>query len=281
VGGFVEFVKRVAAEYQSDDCASRAASLAYFALASLFPALLLMLTLLGQFVSGSQAQDRVVEIVGYYLPIPTFKSFVRTNLHAAVELRGIMGLLGGLVLLWSSKGMFLAAERGINLAWQLQRPRHTVATYCLAIATTVALGVILVVQFSLIALLRAAVTWKIPVLGYSLDSISLVWNALSLIISPLMLFSIFLLLYSALPRQRMPYRAVWRGAAFAAVAYRVGESLFIYYVASISHVTVLYGAASGLLILMLWLYLVANLYFAGAEIVYVYAADHDLLPKSA
>ena len=67
-------------------------------------------------------------------------------------------------------------------------------------------------------------------------------------------------------------RATCVGAIFSAASYRLTESGFIAYLASFSRATVLYGAASGLVVLMLWMYLSANIFFLGGVLIHVLAA---------
>lgn len=245
------------------------ASIAYYALASLFPGLLLLLTLSSLFVSGTQAQERLLQIVSSYIPVPSITEYLRANLHAAVKFRGIMGFISSVVLLWSCKGAFLAAEQGLNTVWRIQNRRHTMLVYLTSIGATVFVGALLLAQFLLGAVLRTLLIWGIPVLGLPHHHLRLITNTIAWLVSPVVLFVIFLCTYSLLPTERHAFSAVWKGTLFATVAYRVVEQAFIVYVAYSASMTVVYGAASGLIALMLWMYLAANIFFLGAELIYV------------
>lgn len=275
-----DLARRTVAAYITDDCGSRSAAIAYFALASLFPGLLLLLTLLSRFVSGTQAQERVVEIVGVYIPVPAITAYVRSNLHTALQWRGTMAFVGLALLLWSTRGVFLAAEWGLSRVWYVERRRASISSHLLSMLAMLIVGSLLAFQFSLNAFLRTVMIWQIPFMGFSYGSLQITSTLLSWIVSPIILFSIFVCLYTLLPRHRLPLRTVWPGSLFAAATYQVVEHLFVYYVTFITHVTVLYGAASGLIVLMLWLYLSANIFYLGAELIYVLAADDGLLPPS-
>lgn len=280
---FLGFLARVVTRFARDECPGRAASVAYYALAGLFPGMLLMLTVLGILFSDAQAQERMVQIIAWYLPVPKARELALENLHGLTEWSGLMGTLGLLLLLWSSKGTFMATQRGLTAVWRLDRVHHTVVAHIVAVAATLVLGLLLIAQFSLIALLRAIVTWEIPVAGFSLLWISDLWSHVTLLVSPLMLFTIYYLLYRYLTPVRMPERALFCGAAFAAVTYRMTESAFISYMTFVSRAAVLYGAASGFVVLMLWLYVSANIFFLGAEVIYVLAepAAPSSLPSHA
>lgn len=266
---FLNLTREVVARYLSCDCGMRAASLAYFGLAGLFPCMLLMLTVVGHFVSSDVAQQRLVEILAWYVPVPALRPFALDNLHALVEWRGVMGVTSLLLLLWSSKGTFLAVQRGLSVVWGLERNHHQVVAYGLSIFYTVLVGLLLVLQFSLIATMRAAVTWQVPLVGLSPTFVSTVWTTTAFLISPAVLFTIFFLLFRFSTPERPPVGATCAGAFFSALCYRVTESGFIAYLASFSRATVLYGAASGLVVLMLWMYLTANIFFIGGALIHV------------
>lgn len=269
---FPGVIRDVLARYSACDCGMRAASLAYFGLAGLFPCMLLMLTVVGHFASSDLAQQRLVEILAWYVPVPALRPFALENLHALVEWRGVMGVTSLLLLLWSSKGTFLAAQRGLCAIWGVERSHPQLVAHGLSILYTVLVGLILVVQFSLIATMRAAVTWQVPLVGLSPTFLSTVWTAVAFLISPVMLFTIFYVLFHFSTPERPPMRATCVGAIFSAASYRLTESGFIAYLASFSRATVLYGAASGLVVLMLWMYLSANIFFLGGVLIHVLAA---------
>lgn len=273
-----DFIKRVFVRFIHDEGPGRAASVAYFALAGLFPAMLLMLTVMGHTASGTQAQERLLQLITWYLPVPKMRDYAAENLHELQQWSGLMGTLAVLILLWSSKGAFRALQDGLTVVWRLNDVHHTVVAHVISILATLGLGALLILQFSLIALLRALVTWEIPLAGFSLMWLSELWSNVTLLVSPLVLFAIFYLLYRYLTPARMPERALFWSSAFAAVAYRLMESAFIYYVTYISRAAALYGAASGFIVLMLWLYVSGNIFFIGAEMVYVLA---EILRPSA
>lgn len=267
----LDFIQRVTVRFIYDEGPGRAASVAYFALAGLFPAMLLMLTFLGHVVSDAQAQERLLQLITWYLPVPKMREYASENLHEMQQWSGFMGAMAVLVMLWSSKGAFRAIQDGLTVVWRLEVVHHTVVAHIISILASLVLGALLILQFSLIALLRALVTWEIPVAGFSLVWLSDLWSNVTLMVSPLILFTIFYLLFRYLTPARLPERALFCGAAFGAVCYRIMESAFIYYVTYISRAAVLYGAAAGFIVLMLWLYVAANIFFLAAEIVYVLA----------
>ena len=242
--------------------------MAYYAFVSLFPGVLLFLTVLGSFVASHEAQQRIIELIQFYFPVPSLKEYIVRNIQGTLQLRGLMGMVGAVGLLWSAKGVFMSCERGLNLALRLKQQRSTWGTWLAAMAATLVFGLLMVGQLALVAFMRAVLAFEVPVLGWSLASMTLATSLIQWLISPVILFMVFTFFYSLLPARRPPIRHAMWGALLAAVAYRVVEYAFLAYFGYIARVSAVYGAASIILALLLWLYVSASVFFLGAEFIY-------------
>ena len=254
--------------YLENDCSNQSAAMAYYAFVSLFPGVLLFLTILGSFVASSEAQRRIIELIQFYFPVPTLKEYIVRNIQGTLELRGVMGVVGAVGLLWSAKGVFMSCERGLNTAFRLRHERPTWATWLAAMVATLVFGLVMVGQLVLVAVINTVLAFQVPVLGWSIAGMSLTAGLIQWLIAPAILFLVFSFFYSLLPARRPPIRQVMWGALLAAVAYRIVEYGFLAYFAYIARVSAVYGAASIILALMLWLYVSANVFFVGAEFIY-------------
>lgn len=263
-GGF-QRLRDIVVEFAADDCGVQSAAVSYYALTSLFPALLLLVAGLSRFMAAPVAQQEVADLLGSYLPVPHLQEYVAQNVKGTLQWRGIMAVVGFVGLLWTAKGLFLSLEHGLNAVWRLPRRRATWWTYLVSVLTTIGVGLALTAQFAATAAAHAILgrTWH-------LQSLALVTTYITWLISLLCLFGILCLLYAALPTQRMPFAVIWRGALLATVLWKLVEYLFIAYIRyAITTVAALYGTASVILALMLWFYLSSTIFFVGAEYIYL------------
>lgn len=266
--------------FLENDCSNQSAALAYYAFVSLFPGILLFLTVLTEVLARVEAQNRIVELIQFYFPLPSFKEYLIQNIRGTLRLRGIMGFIGAIGLLWSAKAVFISLERGLNLALRLGHQRPTWVAWLVATLATLVFGLLLVGQMMFLAFMRGVLAFQVPLLGWSLADMTLATTLVQWLLSPLLMFCVFTALYSLLPVKRPPLREAMEGALFAAVAYRVVEYAFLAYSAYIARVSAVYGAASIILALMLWLYLSANVFFLGAEFIYTGLAPDWAAPPA-
>ena len=130
-----------------------AASMAYYALFSLFP-LLLALIAVGSFVLESQeVQQRLLELVTETIPVS--QDLIRQNIQQLLDLRGPIGIVGLIGLLWAGSSVFNALTYNINRAWKKEDGRNFLER------RLVALGI------------EASITKKLACLGCAVFWISL------------------------------------------------------------------------------------------------------------
>ena len=106
--------------YNSDD-PTHAAAIAYYALLSLFPFLLLLMSVLGFVSSSVEARAATLSFVLRYFP--TRMDFVASQLEALQRTRVPLGVVGGLALIWAALGFFSAVTSAVNHAWKVEKQR--------------------------------------------------------------------------------------------------------------------------------------------------------------
>ena len=106
--------------YGSDDL-THAAAIAYYALLSFLPFLLLSMSVFSSLAAGQFARGQVLEFVLRYFPEQP--DFIEKNLDSFWQTRIRLGIGGGIALLWASQGVFGAISTAVNHAWAVERPR--------------------------------------------------------------------------------------------------------------------------------------------------------------
>lgn len=265
--GGLSVVKGSVDFYNSDDM-TFAASIAYYALLSLFPFLLLALSILGGVTLPGAETSKVLEFVFTYFPREF--DFINTQLKAMQENPLRVGVAGALLLVWASMGVFGAVTSAINHAWGVDKQpsylKHKLVSFIMLIASGVLLliGLILVSAISI-----AGASWFAHVIARApgleiLRGLILDWSTTVLFVA------ITGLVYYFVPNAKVHFRDVWIGAFLAGFMWRGALALFSYYVKDMARFSI-HGGVATVVVFLLWVYVSALILLFGAEVSAAYA----------
>ena len=260
----VELLVRTAREMSEDDVTHMAAGVAYYALFSIFPLLIGMITVFSYFLKSEQIQAQITGAVGGFLP--GSEQFVHDNIQGILNIRSALGLFSLVGLLWSGSAMMGALDRAINRAWDIHtdrpfyigKPRH--------ILMVISVGVMFPISMSSAAIVRTAQelpNLNFPVVGFVIDNMGhLILQGVSF---SLMLV-IFLMLYKMVPNTKTYWRYIWPGALLSAVLFETSKNLFILYLERFASYQNVYGSLAPVIVLLLWAFVSSFIVLMGAEI---------------
>jgi membrane protein len=170
----------------------------------------------------------------------------------------------------TASGVFGEMQSALNVIWKAQPPGTAVSRLIRARAASLglvaALGFLLAVSLAISAMLTAFGGYLNSVLPFG----KLILTALNLIISLALLTILFAAIYKVLPDRVLQWRDVLLGSIITAVLFTIGKTLIGWYIGS-SAIASSYGAAGGLIVLLLWIYYSAQTFLLGAEITKSYA----------
>lgn len=254
------------------ECAQRAAALAYYAFFSVFPLLLMMISVLGFLLEAgwpvaTNAQATVLDAVEKVAP--DARSLLARSIDAARTARGSAGLLSLLMLAWTASNMFAQAALAFDTIWGQGSPRklRAVIRWRLdALGMVLGTGLLLIAYtlfdtFINLILYYAA---QLPGSRYWLD----IGISLASVFVTALLFG---LLYRIVPRINPSWGDIWPGALVASVGWEVLKWTFNLYTTSLANWGAIYGPITGVIALLLWLYLSAHVILFGAEFSAAYA----------
>ncbi len=183
------------------------------------------------------------------------------------------GLLSVVVMVWSATRMLHALQVALNQIWSIRsKGRHGIGRRVLHLVRKRALTFLLLVLLGLLLILSLAVGTAMPLLTRLLSDLPgwwLLYRAIEMTISTVAICLITALVYMILPDVRVPWRLVWRGALTTGVMMLVGKLVFGWYLGRASLGT--YGAAGSIVALLLWIYLSVQVFLFGAEVTQAYA----------
>jgi membrane protein len=250
-------VKAVLRKFFADRGTHLAAMIAYFALLSFVPLLFLSLALLGVAHQASENSFFVREL-HRILPSTSLDSILRA-VRAIRENATALGIVGGAFLLWSSLSLFSVLESAFNIVYD--RPNRPFLRGK-ALATLMMVGCL---AFLFASLVVGSVGAEIAKRYMGLRDNAVFANALSISFSLVGVFVFLTTAYVVLTNDDLGWREVLPGAVAAALILEATFQLLPAYVRVSKHNPVL-QTLSGPAVLLVWLYVMANVIVLGAEV---------------
>jgi membrane protein len=252
--------------FDQDDGAVMSRSIAYYALFSIFPLLLVLLSVFGSVLDSDQATQMVFELVERFLPSAV--ELVQDNLQQAFEGQSTVGILALLGLVWSASGVFTAMYRAVNRAWNNPKGQLFWTEKLYGLAVVIVVGLLLLATTLYSTLTDVLRSWQRVYLGPE----SLVGpqgaqlgDWLALLIPPTVSAVTFIILYRTIPRNRVTWRDVWLGGLIAGLAWEAGRRLYTWYLSNFARYSLIYGSVGAIIGFLLWSYLSAMILLIGAE----------------
>ncbi|MGH7286444.1 MAG: YihY/virulence factor BrkB family protein [Myxococcota bacterium] len=277
---WLELLRETVREWQQDDCLQLGAALSYYTIFSLAPLLVVTIAIValvfGDQIAQGEVLGRVESLVG-----PDAAAATREMIERASEPRaGILATLGGLAMTaLGASGVFGQLQRALNKIWNVERAsgrgvRGLVLDRLSAFSMLLLVGFLLMISLGAGAAL-AALSGRIAGL---FPGAGVATRLGDLITSFAVTTLLFALLFKVLPDVKVRWSDVIVGAAFTALLFALGRLAISTYLGRTSGASI-YGAASSLVVLLLWVYYSSQLLFFGAEFTQVYTRRYGSLRK--
>jgi len=271
-------------KWQQDDCAGMAAALSYHALFSLFPILLVILSVIGSLIGpDTDAFGYIQDGVERFLP-PEVRDLVKATLIALYQRSAEAGMIGSGLLLFSASTVFAVLSRSVDKIWRLHSRipesvsiRRTVLSllvnqllaFLLVFGTALLLLTSLIANIAIETILKLVATFRETFSFFEVDELQLL-KGLEIGSSFLILALAACILYKILPSVQVGWGDVWLGAFLTALLLVGLQQLVSNSVIRIGSNFLSYGVIGSVMILLLWIFLSCQLFFAGCEFSYVY-----------
>ena len=262
-----------ALSFVDDEVLSRGAAVAFYAITSLAPVLLIVIAIAGLVFGRDAAQDA---ISGQFSTLMGKQAAdVLQSVIASASTRSssiVATILGIVMLIATASGVFGEMQGALNTIWKTRSRETTLSRLIRARITglglVAALGFLLMVSLVVSASLTGFASYldRLPV-G------TLVLSGLNFAVSWLLFALLFGAIYKVLPDRTLQWKDVIVGALMTSLLFNIGKTLIGWYIGS-SAVASSYGAAGGLIVLLLWVYYSAQIFLFGAEFTKIYANTH-------
>ena len=256
-------------ELYNSEGLTHAASIAYYALLSLFPIVLLALSILSNATSDEAARDAVVRFVFRYFPRQF--GFITGQIDAFQTSPVSFGLGGILMLVWASLGVFNAITSAVNHAWAVEKRRsflkHRLVGFLMLVSAALLLMMALVIA-SLVRLAETRLGQAMERAPWWVENFSGVFASY---LATALLIGCVALIFYFIPNTRVRFRDVWPGAILVGVLWRLALSVFSWYAADLASWNVIHGSIAVFVVFLLWIYVSAVILLYGVEMTASYA----------
>lgn len=264
-----EIAKKTINQFTRDRALTLGAALAYYAVFSLGPLLLIMVGVAGMLFGNEQARQRLTEHLQSSMG-PQAAQMINSMISAQQNGGGWIATLIGIgVLFISASGVFAQLKASLNRIWNVQQRSdegwgRTIISRLLAVLMVFGIGIVLLVSMVLTSFIS----------GFYQSFGSFIPGFVAQIGNMLIFLAIitvlFALIFKYLPDVNIGWRQVWIGAFATAVLFMAGEYLLSLYLGHQGS-TSSFGAAGSVVLIMMWVYYSSLILFIGAEFTQVYA----------
>jgi membrane protein len=259
-------LKKTLREFSKDQCPDLAAALTYYGVLSLFPAILALVSLIGLFGDPQKTTDALLQIVQGFVPAETVDTVggVVSDL-ANAPAAGLTLVLGLATALWSASGYVGAFGRAMNRVYEVDEGRPFIKLRGTMLVVTLFAVVVVAILAGMLVLsgpVAEAVGGLIGLTGVFLT----IWNIAKWPVMVALIIVIIAVLYYATPNVKQPkFKWMSMGSGIALFVFLLASLGFGFYVGNFGNYNKTYGALGGVIVMLLWLWILNMSLLFGAE----------------
>ena len=262
--GWAAAAKRSVREFKEDNLQDWAAALTYYGILSIFPGLLVLISLLG--LLGRSATQPVITGLTSAAPgsVRNILLNAMTHLQHSHATAGIVAAISIVVGLWSASGYVAGFMRASNVIYDVPEGRPIWKTAPIRLAVTLVMLVLLVASALIVVVTGPLAAKAGHGLGVGPAAVT-AWNIAKWPVLLIIVSIMFAILYWASPNARHGFRLISPGSVLAVVLWLIASGLFALYVAHFGSYNKVYGSLAAVIIFLIWMWLSNTAILIGAE----------------
>jgi membrane protein len=277
-----QLVKAAALAWNQDGAASMGAAIAYYAIFSIAPLLIIAIAIAGFFFGIEAARGQIFAEAQGLVGKEGGLALQALIESASKPAQGILATIVGLLAMaFGATGVFAELQGAMDRIWQVPTVKSPSGLWYLVRRRLLTFGMVLGVAFLLlISLVVSAAISALENLWNPAGGPGIVLQILNFVVSFLIVTGLFALIFKLLPRVSVAWGDVIIGAAATALMFDIGKFLIGLYIGK-SGITSGFGAAGTLVALLLWIYYSAQVFLFGAEFTWAYAKRYGSKSRSS
>lgn len=276
-------ITRSARKYKKDDPVRLAGTTAYFTVFALAPIIIIIVSVTGFLIGEEKIQEKVFTELNRLLGDQGTQYIRNLVVNYHTTEKSITGtIVGFVVFIFTSTTFFKVMQNSLNYIWRIRvKPSSgflkSLRDRALSFGLILSLGFILLVSL----FIDAAISFFRDYMEKILPDLTVILIEIGhYIVSVGITMVIFAVIYKFLPDARIRWEITWAGALMTALLFSVGK-LIIGLAIGNSNIGIMYGAAGSLVLILIWVFYSAIIFYFGAEMTQQYAEmhGHRILPK--
>jgi membrane protein len=263
--GWFAALKRTMKEFSEDNVSDWAAALTYYGVLSIFPGILVLVSLLG--LLGPKTTTTVQETVGQVAPggIGDLLNSVVDQVKGSGSTASLAAIFGLVLAFWSASGYIAAFMRASNAIYDVPEGRPIWKTLPIRVGVTAVIGVMLIIAAVIVVFTGDLAQAAGDVIGLGSTAVT-VWNIAKWPVLIVLVSLMFGILYWASPNAKHGgFRWVSPGGVFAVFLWILASAAFAFYLANFADYNKTYGTLGGVIVFLVWLWISNIAILLGAE----------------
>ncbi|KAA3597968.1 MAG: YihY/virulence factor BrkB family protein [Calditrichaeota bacterium] len=280
---FFDILKEAFFEWVDDNASQLAAGISYYTIFSLAPLLVITTSIAGIFFGEDAIQGKLVSEIEGFVGLQTAKIIETMLIGIGEDYSNIfVGIFGFALLFFGASKAVIELENAFNKIWRVKPKEHSNIFLDLLMERLNSFLTIFLSGFLLLSILIISATLNFfsGLLQELLPQVRIFWKVLEFFASLGISSLVFATLFKSIPNEKIAWSDVWLGSICTSLLFLLSKFLLNLYISSGSFATV-YGAASSLIILLVWIYYSIQILFLGAEISFVYSKKFGSKKMSA
>jgi membrane protein len=267
-----QIIIRSAKNFINTRAQEAAASLAFYAVFSLFPLLIIVGSVTSFLVDEKIIENFITQNVNSIFPIS--QSLLLPNIEKVLQVHSGIGIVGALALIWISTNFFHILTNNINLAWSNAPRRNFFKNRFIALVIAVLFALLIIPPIIATSLVNLISRLQMPFWIALSQNAAFVIRFLSKIIPFVLRCLIFLGLYIWIPNTRVKKSSAMWGALCASLLWEIVTAGFILYLrVGFVRYDLIYGSLGAIFTLNLWIFLCSSIILYGAHLSFVLSSD--------
>jgi membrane protein len=260
-------------QFHENDLFTSAAAMSYFGLMTLFPALLLLFALSNRIAAGTQMLAHVVQVY------PGSSKFLHETIQSLAGISTGIIISCGLIVMWAGSWVFAVVERALNRIWGTM-PRTFLHGRALTLGMIGIVGLLLSVSVMVTSLLLALQEIAGRLSPRQLENYRLLasvgsvfWQIAFALVSLLVTFTLFAIVYRFMPNVHVAVRDVIPGAVIAGLLWEGAKYVFAWSLNYLDY-NQIYGSVGAVVAVLVWGYVSSLVLLFGAQLTSVFHREH-------
>jgi len=273
-------VQEAVFNFSMHGCSRMAAALAYYTLFSIFPLLLILVSLLGLALqyfpnTGYDARSYIFELVAFYTS-DSLATWLDERLLEIQTLRTTGGIVGAVILFFGASGVFAQLDEAFNEIWGLSAPDYGFFRAALELVRRRFFSFVMVLGLALITIavfVLSSTLRTLETLTTSLPLSGSFWYLVGLLVLPVLTWIVLMIIFKVMPDTYVAWGDVWLAAGITTLLLEGAKRVFTLYISAFG-VANTYGAIGNVVVFMLLIYFGAQIVFLGGELSAAYARHY-------